>query len=106
MGGLIINYIPSFLVIWFIPPGDVYNFILDLESYSAQFFTLAVTLGLLLLRSRRPELKRPFKAWLPAVWIVVYMCLALIAAPFFPPQDGEGDVQFFYATYAIVGIGM
>ncbi|KAK2790678.1 hypothetical protein FQN52_005434 [Onygenales sp. PD_12] len=106
LGGLIVHYIPSLLVIILPPPGDAYNFILDVEAYPAQFFALATACGILLLRARRPELARPFKAWIPAVWIKIAMCLALIVAPFFPPKDWKGDVGFFYATYAIVGLGL
>jgi len=36
----------------------------------------------------------------------IIFCLGLIVAPFFPPEDGKGDVKFFYATYAISGIGV
>lgn len=106
LGGLVVHYIPSLLVITLPPPGDVYTFILDVEGYPGQFFALASSLGLLLLRYKRPELKRPFKAWLPAVFLRILLCLALIAAPFFPPEGRQGDVHFFYATYAIVGIGI
>lgn len=108
LGGLIVHYIPSFLVILIPPRGDVYNFILDVEGYPGQFAALATGIGLLLLRRRRPDLKRPFKAWLPGVWVRIAICIALIAAPFFPPKGGRrgGDVGFWYATYAVVGIGM
>jgi len=106
LGGLIVHYIPSLLVITLPPLGDVYAFILDVEGYPAQFATLATSIGLLWLRAKRPDLHRPFKAWLPAVWLRIVICLALIAAPFVKPADGKGDVSFFYATYAIVGIAM
>ncbi|KAE8553850.1 hypothetical protein EYB25_002388 [Talaromyces marneffei] len=104
--GLIIHYIPSLLVIVLPSQGAVYNFILDVEGYPGQIFGLAVTAGLVLLRHRRPDLKRPFKAWLPAVWLRIATSIALLAAPFFPPPDWKGDVDFFYATYAIVGVGI
>ncbi|EED20895.1 methionine permease, putative [Talaromyces stipitatus ATCC 10500] len=104
--GLIIHYIPSLLVIVLPSQGAVYNFILDVEGYPGQIFGLAVAAGLLLLRRRRPDLKRPFKAWLPAVWLRIVTSIALLAAPFFPPPDWKGDVDFFYATYAIVGVGI
>lgn len=97
---------PSLLVIAIPPQGGVYNFILDVEGYPGQVFALAITAGLIILRYRRPDLKRPYKAWLPAVWLRASICVALLAAPFFPPADWRGDVDFFYATYAIVGIGM
>jgi hypothetical protein len=88
------------------PPGDVYAFILDVEGYPGQFAAVATSIGIIILRARRPDLKRPFKAWLPAVWLRIAVSVALIAAPFVRPKDGKGDVSFFYATYAIVGIGL
>ncbi|BDD63924.1 hypothetical protein MAP00_008779 [Monascus purpureus] len=66
----------------------------------------AIAIGILILRRRRPDLKRPFKAWLPAMYVRILVRLVLLAAPFFPPADGKGDVSFFYATYAIVGVGI
>ncbi|KAI9738407.1 MAG: hypothetical protein M1834_008910 [Cirrosporium novae-zelandiae] len=106
LGGLIVHYIPSVLVIVFPPSADVYAFIADVEGYPGQFFALATAVGLIWLRYKRPDLHRPFKAWLPAVWLRIAICITLIVAPFFPPADGVGDVSFFYATYAIVGIGI
>jgi hypothetical protein len=88
------------------PQGDVYNFILDVEGYPGTIFALAVTIGLLILRYREPHRLRPYKAWLPAVWLRVVLCLALLTAPFIPPPNWQGDVHFFYATYAIVGISV
>jgi hypothetical protein len=106
MDGLIVPYIPSFLVTAIPPKGDVYNFILDIEGYPGQFLALTTSLGLIWLRTQRSDLKCPFKAWLPAVWLGIVLCFALIAAPFFPPKDGKADVGFWYATYAVVRIGM
>jgi amino acid transporter len=101
-----VHYIPSALVISLPPQGDVYNFILDLEGYPGQIFALSVTVGLLIVRYREPDLVRPFKAWLPAVWLRVAVCLTLLITPWIPPPNWQGDVDFFYATYAIVGLGM
>ena len=30
----------------------------------------------------------------------------MIVAPFVPPKNGERDVGFWYATYAVVGGGL
>ncbi|KAJ5669978.1 uncharacterized protein N7477_005341 [Penicillium maclennaniae] len=106
LGGLIVHYIPSLLVITLPPQGDVYNFILDVEGYPGTIFGLAVTIGLLILRYKEPYRVRPYKAWLPAVFLRIVVCLALLAAPFIPPPNWQGDVDFFYATYAIVGISL
>ena len=99
------HYIPSLLVIT-LPPGDVYSFILDVEGYPGQVFALAVSVGLLILRFRRPDLKRPFKAWIGAVVLRIVLSTALLAAPFFPPKEAEGKGGLWYATYAVVGVAM
>ncbi|CAI7644607.1 unnamed protein product [Penicillium glandicola] len=106
LGGLIVHYIPSVLVLSLPPQGDIYNFILNLEGYPGQLFSLAITLGLLVVRYREPNLPRPFKAWLPAVWLRVVVCIVLLVAPFIPPPNWKWGVDFFYATYALVGIGI
>ncbi|KAM5446328.1 low-affinity methionine permease [Microsporum audouinii] len=76
------------------------------SGYPGEFFGIAITFGIILLRWRRPELLRPFKTWLPSVWLRLVVGFLLIIAPFFPPHNGQGDVHFFYATYAIVGVGI
>ena len=101
---MIVHYVPSLLVIALPPSSEVYSFILDVEGYPGQFFSLALSVGLLWLRYKRPELTRPFKAWRPAVLLTIALSLALLAAPFFPPK--EKTTGIFYATYALVGIGM
>ena len=106
MGGLIVHYVPSLLVIVLPPSADVYAFIADVEGYAGQFFAVATSAGLLWLRYKKPDLYRPFKAWIPGVWLRIALCIGLIAAPFFPPKHGTGDVGFFYATYALVGLGV
>lgn len=106
MGGLIIHYVPSLLVIACPPSSTVYSFIADVEGYAGQFYFIAVAAGLLLLRWRRPELLRPFKAWLPAVWLRIALALALLFAPFFPSKNGNADVDFFYASYALVALAV
>lgn len=104
LGGLIVHFVPSFLVIVLPPSGSVYSFIVDVEGYAGQWFGLVVAVGLIRLRYQKPQLHRPFKAWLPAVWFRVLLGLTLIVVPLFPPKDGVSDVGFFYAAYALVGL--
>lgn len=105
LGGLLINYLPSLFVIILPPSSEVYSFILEVEGFSGQIFGLAVGIGLLWLRYRRPDLKRPYKAWLPAVVLRVVLSVALLAAPFYPPSGGSQG-KLYYATYAILGVAM
>lgn len=88
------------------PSATVYSFIADIEGYAGQYFAFAVAAGLILLRYRKPDLRRPFKAWVPAVWLRILLSVSLIVAPLFPPKGGKSDVNFFYATYALVGLAM
>jgi amino acid transporter len=106
MGGLIVHYIPSLLVIVLPPSGEVYSFILEVEGYPGQIFALAISIGVLWLRYKRPDLKRPFKAWIGAVVFRIALSLALLAAPFFPPKGKRPQGGIWYATYAVVGISM
>ncbi|KAI0526527.1 methionine permease [Xylaria bambusicola] len=105
LGGLIVHYIPSVLVIALPPTSEVYSFILEVEGYPGQIYGLAITIGLIWLRYKRPDLKRPFKAWMPAVYFRALFCVALLAAPFFPPSKPNPG-QLWYATYAVVGVGI
>ncbi|KAI1098326.1 amino acid permease-domain-containing protein [Jackrogersella minutella] len=105
LGGLIVHYIPSFLVIVLPPSSEVYSFILEVEGYPGQIYALAISIGLIWLRYKRPDLKRPFRAWIPAVIFRIILCFCLLAAPFFPPSTPKPG-GLFYATYAIVGVGI
>lgn len=99
------HWIPSALVIAIPPSSDVYSFIAEVEGYAGSFYVLAVALGLIWLRASKPDLVRPFKAWLPAVWLQVILSVALIIAPLIPPRDRQHE-GYFYATYALVAISM
>ncbi|KAM3450662.1 hypothetical protein MY3296_005933 [Beauveria thailandica] len=102
-GGLVVNYIPSFLII-VLPPSDrIYSFILEVEGYAGQLTGLAIAAGLLWLRHKQPDLHRPYKASLFAVAVRLLLSVALLAAPFVPPKEKYAG-GLFYATYAIVGI--
>jgi hypothetical protein len=100
-----VHYIPSLLVIT-IPTGNVYSFILNVEGYPAQFFGLATSLGLIWLRIKRPDLHRPYKAFLPAVGLRIGLSLALIAAPFVPQENLDWKAHLQSVSYAFVGVAM
>jgi len=102
MGALITHYIPSFLVIS-IPAANIYSFILDVEGYPGQFFSIASSAGLIWLRVKRPDLRRPYKAFLPAVAFQILHSFSVIFAVFVP-REGLGWWEHLGAiSYAFVG---
>ncbi|KAI9689679.1 MAG: hypothetical protein M1820_010108 [Bogoriella megaspora] len=102
--GLLLHFIPSFVVIVAIPFGDAFNFIIDVEGYPTSIIALFVVSGLLYLRWKKPELERPFKVWLPvALFFLISQCF-LIVAPFLRPPGGKGDTSLPYWLYPIIGI--
>ncbi|UNI18460.1 low-affinity methionine permease [Purpureocillium takamizusanense] len=105
LGGLLLTYVPSLLVIVLSPSQEVFSFILETEGYSGQILGLLTGAGLIWLRIKRPDLKRPFKAWTSAVLFRFLLGLALLAAPFFPPSKQPAG-GLYYATYAIVGVAI
>jgi hypothetical protein len=105
LGGLIVHYIPSFLVI-VLPAKNIYSFILDVEGYPGQFFALATSFGLIWLRWQRPNLNRPYKAFLPAVWLRIFLSVALILAPMIPKAGVAWKEHLIEVRYAFVGLGL
>lgn len=105
MGALIVHFIPSLLVI-LIPTGNVYSFILNVEGYPAQLYAIAGSFGLIWLRMKRSDLHRPYKAFLPAVWLRIALSVALLVAPFVPRQGVDWSEHLSKVSYALVGTSM
>ncbi|KAH8754223.1 high affinity methionine permease [Hyaloscypha sp. PMI_1271] len=102
--GLLLHFIPSFIVIVAIPAGDVFNFILDVEGYPASIINLFVVLALFILRHTCPDLHRPFKTWIIVPFFFLIAQGFLLTAPFLRPPGGKGDTSLPYWLYPIVGI--
>lgn len=106
LGGLLVHYISSILVIVLPPQESVYSLIINIEGYAGQFFILAICIGTLWLRISRPDLKRPFKAWRVVILLRIVTSICMIVAPFIPPRNGRSEGGMWYATYAVVAGGL
>jgi hypothetical protein len=88
------------------PAGDAFNFVVNLSVYPAQAFSLALAVGLYLVRHERKKagLARPdFRAWDIAIIFSI-----LVNIYWYPPPGGKdgGEFTFWYAAYVVTGIGM
>ncbi|KAI0162305.1 high affinity methionine permease [Xylariaceae sp. FL1272] len=105
--GLLLHFIPSFIVIVAIPFGNAYNFILDLEGYPGSVINFLVVSGLIYLRFSEPNAPRPFKAWWPVILFFLAGQAFQLVAPFLRPPGGKGDTPPLpYWLYAVVSIAI
>jgi amino acid transporter len=104
--GLLLHFIPSFIVIVAVPFGDAYNFILDVEGYPGSVINFCVVVGFFWLRWKKPHWKRPFKVWWPVAIFYLLVQAFLMIAPMMKPPGGKGDTSLAYWLYVVVGFAV
>ncbi|CAE6482681.1 unnamed protein product [Rhizoctonia solani] len=110
-GPLLLKWCLSAFLVIAVPAGDTFAFLVDLSGYPGLVFALATSCGIWVLRSRRAKMGLPdhaYKAPNTVVLAYVVKSIALIVMPWIPPEGGShgGDVDFFYAMYCIVALGV
>lgn len=113
--GLFQHFIVCLVTILAPPPGDAYNFIMNLISYPMNIINLSISCGLLWIYYERRrgniEWNPPIKA---GVCITVFFALSnlyLVVCPYIPPTDGESvynDLPYWIhcvVSWGIFGIG-
>ncbi|EYE90265.1 high affinity methionine permease [Aspergillus ruber CBS 135680] len=111
LGPYAIIWFSTTLMILAVPAGDAFTFINDLSIIPNAAFNLAMALGIYVVRWRRKRANLPepeFKAWHVVILFNILIQLYLLVMPWYPPEGGQyaGDVSFWYATYAVAGIGI
>ena len=104
--GLLLHWIPSFIIIVAIPFGDAYNFILDVEGYPGSWIDFFVVVGFFWLRYARADLVRPFRCWIPVAIFYLAAQVFQMVAPFLRPPGGVGDTSLPYWLSSVVGIAI
>ncbi|KAK0638307.1 High-affinity methionine permease [Lasiodiplodia hormozganensis] len=99
------------LMILAVPAGDAFTFVNDLAVLPKAVFDLAMAVGIYIVRWRRRKANLPepeFKAWNVVIIFNILVQLYLVIMPWYPPAGGQydGDVSFWYATYAVTGIAI
>lgn len=103
---ILVTLIVNLVILLAPPPGDAYNFVVDMGSYSSSIFNCLLFVGLLKLRRARKMQGlgyREFHVWTPVVIIAIAWTVFVVAMAFVPPKGTliGSDVSFFYATYPI-----
>ncbi|KAK1458706.1 amino acid permease [Colletotrichum paranaense] len=91
------------------PPGDAYNFILNLISYPLAIINVFVAGGLAYLYLNRKEWNwnPPISASLPVVIFFMLSNIYLVIAPFVPPEEGQNVYESLpYYLHCVVGIAI
>lgn len=113
--GLFQHWVICVITIIAPPPGDAYNFVMNLISYPLNVVNTFVGLGLLWLKWENYKGRRTWKAPITApFYVVVFFTLSslyLIVAPYIPPSAGQTVYESLpywihpVVTWGIFGIG-
>jgi len=91
LAGLFEHWAVSVVIMLAPPPGDAYDFILNLISYPLAIVNTLVSAGLLHLYLNRASYNwaPPISATMPVVIFFMLSNIYLVAAPFVPPEEGQ-----------------
>ncbi|KAJ1921122.1 hypothetical protein IWQ60_006839 [Tieghemiomyces parasiticus] len=109
---VLIQWVLSLVYMLAPPPGNVFDFLVNMQSYPTYLFYGISLVGLFYLRKTHPLKERPFRVFLffPALFIVVALFLSIF--PFVPSTDGSVVVDgipyylapLLGALYILIGI--
>ncbi|GAB1217787.1 hypothetical protein ATERTT37_007028 [Aspergillus terreus] len=108
--GLFEHWVVSIIIMLAPPPGDAYNFLVNLISYPLSIVNVFVSGGLIyiyLFKSRFPDWAPGIRATLP---VTIFFCLSnmyLVVAPYVPPSEGQSVYEELpYYLHCVVAIGI
>jgi len=117
--GLFIHWLVSILVILLPPPGEIYNFLVDIGGYPVSLISVAISLGLLYLQLNPRENWRGHAGYeAKKIYTVIFAAsnVLLLVMPWIKPtgegQEGKGGGErFLWFAYpstslAILGSGV
>ncbi|CAN3363747.1 high-affinity methionine permease [Diutina catenulata] len=114
--GLAQHWIICIITIIAPPPGDAYNFVMNLISYPLNVINTALAAGVLWIYYRKWKGEMEWNPPIKAPWpIVLFFCLSslyLIVAPYIPPEEGQTvyeDMPYWIhpvVTWGVFGIGL
>ncbi|AAS51155.2 ACL073Wp [Eremothecium gossypii ATCC 10895] len=74
----------------FLPPsGAAYDYLVNFEGYSKQFFLMLIAIGLFIYRHRHPDIVAEIRASMIGVAFLAVISVYLMVGPFFGDQSGN-----------------
>ncbi|KAL0581130.1 tRNA ligase [Marasmius crinis-equi] len=109
LAGLGLQWLVTVIIILGPPPGDAYNFLLNLISYPLNVFNALVSFGLLWIYFNKEKYNwnPPVKATLPVVILFALANVFLVIVPLVPPSAGNEPYESLpYWLHVVVGFGV
>ncbi|KAF3386712.1 High-affinity methionine permease [Penicillium rolfsii] len=109
--GLFEHYIVSAIILLAPPPGDAYNFLLNLISYPLSIINVFVSGGLIYIylnkTTKYPNWNPGIRATLPVTIFFLLSNVYLVIAPYVPPDAGQNVYeQLPYYLHCVVALGL
>ncbi|KAI1621991.1 amino acid transporter-like protein [Exophiala viscosa] len=105
--GLFLHWLVSVLVIVLPPPGEIYNFLLEIGGYPVSVLSVAISAGLLYLQlSRRERWQSPCPAKRLHTLVFLLSNFLLLIFPWINPGEGQGNSRFAYYAYPATSLGI
>ncbi|BDD64038.1 hypothetical protein MAP00_008886 [Monascus purpureus] len=109
--GLFEHYIMSVVILLAPPPGDAYNFLLNLISYPLSIVNIFVSAGLIYIyvtKARNfPDWAPGIRATLPVTIFFFLSNIYLTVAPYIPPDEGNNVYKSLpYYLHCVVALGI
>ncbi|KAL4796726.1 amino acid/polyamine transporter I [Aspergillus venezuelensis] len=113
--GLFEHWVVSVIIMLAPPPGDAYNFLLNLISYPLALVNVFVSAGLIYIYILPPSTRAlKFPSWSPSIRatlpVTAFFCLSniyLVIAPYIPPSAGQSVYeQLPYYLHCVVALGI
>ncbi|KAK9719081.1 hypothetical protein K7432_005059 [Basidiobolus ranarum] len=92
---LLLNLVISLILMLAPPPGEAYNFLIDMTGYPAWIFYGLSMIGLVYLRKKEPGLNRPFRTSILFSGLFILVSLFLMVFPFLPPSNHTGTIPYY-----------
>ncbi|KAJ5774124.1 hypothetical protein N7457_009020 [Penicillium paradoxum] len=109
--GLLEHYLVSVVIMLAPPPGDAYNFLVNLISYPLSIVNFFVSAGLVYIYLTKdknfPDWSPGIRATLPVTIFFMLSNLYLAIAPYVPPSDGQSVYEELpYYLHCVVALAL